>query len=277
MVVATFFAPSASIAATISTGVDQFGDHYVVLDGPIALGDAAKLANEIDSANAAGYMLDALRLSSEGGNVWEALQMAIMVRSVRNMATTVLKHSVCISSCFGVFAAGWRKYVNPAPNQIGVHSTFIANGKDIQEVPAMTTFAARRLSAIGVPDQIIAKIVLTPPEQIYFLTLDDLWAMGVNVTGIQRPVGAGPAPARRQDPNPLYVARAGSIFTSGLPLRAQPDPHSAELRLIPQNALVVVWDQCSAAFGLAKWCRVSYGADLGWVNSIGLRVIKQGW
>lgn len=59
------------------------GDHYVVLDGPIVIGDA----DEIEAANLAGYTLDALRLNSEGGNVWEALQMAIMIRSVRNMAT----------------------------------------------------------------------------------------------------------------------------------------------------------------------------------------------
>ncbi|MGO8912462.1 MAG: hypothetical protein ACLQDM_24475 [Bradyrhizobium sp.] len=94
-------APSASTAANLTRGIDQDGDHYVVLDGPIIPGDAAKLANEIDAANAAGYTLDALRLNSPGGNVWEALQMAIMVRSVRNMATAVHQRSVCMSMPIG--------------------------------------------------------------------------------------------------------------------------------------------------------------------------------
>ena len=154
--------PLASTAANITRGIDGEGDHYLILDGIIIPGDAAKLAKEIEAANAAGYRLDALRLNSQGGNVWEAFQMAIMVRCVRGMATTVLKRSACLSACFGVFAGGWRKYVNPAPNQIGVHSTSISTGEETSETQATTTFAARRLSAIGVPDQIIAKIVLTP-------------------------------------------------------------------------------------------------------------------
>src|SRR5438045_1616419 len=110
------------------------------------------------------------------------------------MATAINKQSVCISACFGVFAGGRRKYVNPAPNQIGVHSTSISTGQETPETAWTTTFAARRLSAIGVPDQIIAKVVLTPPNRVYFLTLDDLWSMGVNVTGVVRPPRAGPAP-----------------------------------------------------------------------------------
>lgn len=272
---AVILTSSVCTAANISRGVDQRGDHYVMLDGPIVLGDASKMADEIDAANAAGYTLDAARLNSQGGIVWEALQMAIMVRSVKNMATTVYKRSVCISACFGVFAAGYRKYVDPVPNQIGVHG--IRNVQTGEEDFAATTWSARRLSAIGVPDQVIAKIVLTPPDQVYYLTMEDLWAMGVNITGLPRPPSAGPAPAPRRDPDPLFVARVNVVLGSGLPLRAQPNPYSPQVGLIPQNALVVVWNQCSAAFGMASWCLVSAEANSGWVNRIGLRVIKQGW
>jgi len=195
--------------------------------------------------------------------------MAIIVRSVTAMATTILKRSVCLSACFGVFAGGWRRYVNPAPNQIGVHSTAISTGAETPDTQAYTTFAARRLSAIGVPDKIIAKIVLTPPEQMYFLTLDDLWSMGVHVTGLQRPPGLGPAPVPLKDPNPLYVARV--VQTIGF----------ADGSIIPSGTLVVIWDQCSYPEARTPMCFVSYASgDVvkgGTVYFSYLRLIKQGW
>ena len=86
--------PSASTGANIARGIDNEGDHYLTFDGVITAGDAAKFAYEIEVADAAGYRLDAVRLNSQGGNVWEAFQIAIMVRSVTGMATTVLKRSV---------------------------------------------------------------------------------------------------------------------------------------------------------------------------------------
>ena len=49
--------PLASTAANITRGIDGEGDHYLILDGIIIPGDAAKLANEIEAANAAGYGL----------------------------------------------------------------------------------------------------------------------------------------------------------------------------------------------------------------------------
>ena len=230
-------------------------------------GDAAKLADQIDAANAAGYRLDALRLNSPGGDVWEAFQIAIMVRSVTGMATAVDKRSVCLSACFGVFAGGWRRNVDPAPNQIGVHSTSISN-QETPEATAKTTFHARKLSAIGVPDKIIAKIVLTPPGQMYFLTLNDLWAMSVNVPGMARPPGAGPARPPPLDPDPLYIARV----VQNIDLN--------DGTTIPSGSLVVILDQCKHIEARVRRCFINYGAfgsQGATVIVSSLRLIKQGW
>jgi hypothetical protein len=123
-VVAVCLASSATSAATIGNGVDEYGNHYLTLDGPIEAGDPERLAAAIFQANARGYRLDALRLNSPGGLVWEAMAMAVMVRWVENMATVVQKDAKCESSCFGLFAVGHRKFVDPADNQIGVHSIY---------------------------------------------------------------------------------------------------------------------------------------------------------
>jgi hypothetical protein len=192
VVTAAFLASSAVSAATISAGIDERGNHYLSLDGAIAAGDPDRLAAAIFEANARGYRLDALRLNSPGGPVWEAMAMAVMVRWVENMATVVQKDAKCESACFGLFAAGSRKYVDPAsdPTQIGVHSIY-AVIKQQQGAPVLfrreseetTVWAVRRLKTIGVPESIIGKIVTTPPDQMTYLTIEDLHLMGVNVSG----------------------------------------------------------------------------------------------
>ena len=43
LIVAPFWALSATSAATISDGVDEYGNHYLTLNGPIVLGDPSDL------------------------------------------------------------------------------------------------------------------------------------------------------------------------------------------------------------------------------------------
>jgi hypothetical protein len=176
-------ASSTTSAATIGSGVDEYGNHYLSLGGPIVAGDPERLAAAIFEANARGYRLDALRLNSPGGAIWEAMAMAAMVRWVENMATVVQRDAKCVSACFGLFAAGHRKYVDPAPDgkQIGVHSVYElirqegAQAAFLKEAGDTTIQMVRILKMIGVPDSIIAKIVTTPPKGMSCLSIDDLW------------------------------------------------------------------------------------------------------
>ena len=94
-VLAALFAPSVASPATITAGINEWGNHYLTLDGPIEAGDPRRLAAAILEANARGYRLDALRLNSPGGPIWEAMAMAVMVRWVENMATAVQKDAEC--------------------------------------------------------------------------------------------------------------------------------------------------------------------------------------
>jgi hypothetical protein len=203
-VVAVFLVSNAAPAATISSGVDERGNHFLTLDGPIAAGDPDRFAAAILEANDRGYRLDALRLNSPGGLMWEAMVMAVMVRWVKNMATVVRRDAKCESTCFGLFAAGHRKYVDPIsnPTQIGVHSIDAAfkqwgGAQAIDAVikqwggaPAIfwaetggaTIWAMSRLKAINVSDAILGKIIATPPDHMTYLTIEDLQQMGVEVT-----------------------------------------------------------------------------------------------
>jgi hypothetical protein len=189
--VIALLASSATRAATITEGVDKEGNHYLALDGPIVPGDPERFAAAIWNANAHGYRLDALRLNSPGGSVWEAMAIAVMVRWVENIATVVQKDAKCESACFALFAAGHRKYVDPRsdPTQIGVHSIYEVIKRDEsggastwKESGDTTIEAVRLLREIFVPIQVIGKIVTTPPNKMFYLTISDLWDMGVHVT-----------------------------------------------------------------------------------------------
>jgi hypothetical protein len=176
-VVAAFLASSATPAATISGGVDKDDNHYLTLDGPIVAGDPERLAAAIFEASAHGYRLDALRLNSPGGAVWEAMAMAAMVRWVEDMATVVQKDAKCESACFALFAAGHRRYVDPTsdPTQIGVHSIYELISKPgpdgapafvWKETGDATIEAVRLLREVRVSASVIGKIVTTPPDKM---------------------------------------------------------------------------------------------------------------
>jgi hypothetical protein len=191
------------MAATIGTGIDDHGNHYLTLDGPIVPGDPERFAAEIFAANARGYRLDALRLNSPGGAVWEAMAIAVMVRWVENMATVVQKDAKCESACFGLFAAGWRKYVDPVSDeitQIGVHSLYQLIEQEgtstsfLKEMGDATIEAVRLLKKLEVPDSIIGKIVTTPSKEMTYLTTEDLESMGVKIAGSPEKASPQPVP-----------------------------------------------------------------------------------
>ena len=133
--------------------------------------------------------------------MWETLQIAEMIRWIEGATTYVTEDSKCLSACFGLFAAGYQKIVDPIgdPTQIGVHSVSVVDAKTgdiIGEGGNTTIRMVRLLMMLGAPDLVISKIVLTPPENMYYLTVDELLAMRVLVTG--RPQNAPHPPQRKK-------------------------------------------------------------------------------
>lgn len=287
---AAFLAPGTTWAATISTGIDDYGNHYLTLEGPIVQGDPERLAAAIFEANARGYRLDALRLNSPGGLIWEAMAMAVMVRWVENMATVIQKDATCESACFGLFAAGYRKHVDPAsnPTQIGVHSISQlvkqqgASAFFSKETGDTTIWAVRRLKAIGVPDSIVGKIATTPPDRMTYLTIEDLQQMGVEVTG--HPEGSAPLKVPRGDSVLLAPATvradikldSGAIIPSGTVVVTisdlKPDA-SASICFWPEHSSDEVNPTCNISCHLPGEGTISTAQ----VRETSLMLIKQGW
>ena len=159
------------------------------LDGEIAKGDSAKLASIIQGANARGDRVTAIKLNSPGGVVLEGVEIAEVVRRAR-VATYVAEDSQCASACFIILAAGSEKFVDYSA-LIGVHGVADRSGNETVEASAATVALARIANELNVPPSIIGMMVVTPPDDIVWLTPQELRSMSVTMIGKPIPASTG--------------------------------------------------------------------------------------
>ena len=173
-------AKAASITSRIT---ENDGQAVIELSGEIVEGDSQKIASWIKYWNEKDVRVSGIRLNSRGGGVFEAEKIASMIRGA-NMASVIGKHHVCYSACVLIFAYGTEKWANTS-SEIGVHSVSL-NGKETLESDGITTAFVRDLKSVGAPDSVIVKTIITPPDQIAYLTADEVRSMGGRVLGPQR-------------------------------------------------------------------------------------------
>lgn len=176
-----FAVPQLTSAAEISSTISKQGNAILILNGEIVPGDADQVTRLIKSANDTKRVVTGIRLNSPGGNLLEGAKLADIIRYGK-IATVVTNHSTCASACFVVFAAGNEKYANYTA-QIGVHGASDQSGKETVESGAATVSMARICKDLGVPSNIIGKMVVTPPSQMVWLAPNDLRSMGTSMLG----------------------------------------------------------------------------------------------
>jgi hypothetical protein len=173
--------PSAASAATFKSVATKDGKTIVLLSGEISEGDADTLKASIKAANDAGKLVSGLRLNSPGGNLLEALKLANAVQFAK-VATNVAGNATCASACFLVYAAGATKFANYTA-QVGVHGASDKQGEETLASGAATVSMARAAKDLGVPPAIIGRMVVTPPNEMVWLTPQDLLSMGTTMVG----------------------------------------------------------------------------------------------
>lgn len=180
-VTAILFFSSAASAATLTTASSKDGKVIVTLDGEITEGDFDALKAIIKTANNGSRIVALIRLNSPGGGILEGVKIADMIRFGK-ISTSVIGTSTCASACFIIFAAGNEKYANYTAS-IGVHGASDESGEETTQSNAATVSMARIVKELGVPPDIIGKMVVTPPDQMVWLTPDELRSMGATMTG----------------------------------------------------------------------------------------------
>lgn len=171
-------------AASLSTAALKSGDVAIVLDGDIADGDGDTVEALMKETNDSGRLVAALRLDSLGGSLAESVKIAELVQRTK-IAVVVGGRARCASACFLIFAAGTEKFVGYGA-AIGVHGASDKYGRITPRAAAATVSMARMVREFGVPPGIVEKLVVTGPDEIVWLSVDELRSMGAVITGQPR-------------------------------------------------------------------------------------------
>jgi hypothetical protein len=191
--------PSAASAATFKSVATKDGKTIILLSGEIAEGDTDTLKALIKTANNAGKLVSGVRLNSPGGNLFEGLKLADAVRYAK-VATNVAGNATCASACFLVYAAGASKFANYTA-QVGVHGASDQKGEETVASGAATVSMARAAKDLGVPAAIIGRMVVTPPNEMVWLSPQDLQSMGTTMVGKPSQTPISPTATATADPS----------------------------------------------------------------------------
>lgn len=199
-----------------SLAPDDQGNVAITGTGEIVAGDLERLRTlmlQLSGTMSATGRVNAIFLDSPGGALIEAERLADVIQKV-HLAVVVPAGSQCASACFLLFAAGSLRIVGPDA-LVGVHSASQA-GHETEASMAITTALARDAAQMGVPPQIVGKMVETKPGRMEWLTRDDLALMDVRIVD----PGDTPAPASASPP----MAMAPSVTPSPPPIAAPVTP-----------------------------------------------------
>jgi hypothetical protein len=169
------------LCAEIKSISGKDGRVAISITGELNPGDTDVFKAAIKQANDAGKFVANVRLNSMGGNLLEGVRLAEAIRFGK-MSTNVGKASVCASACFLVFAAGNTKFASYGA-QIGVHGASDQQGQETIQSGAATVSMARVAKELGVPSAIIGRMVVTPPDEMVWLSPQELQSMGTAMVG----------------------------------------------------------------------------------------------
>jgi hypothetical protein len=166
--------PQLKLLAALAAGHDPMPRVwvYIVESGKTlwlqgTLGEGS--AEEVRHALATNPQLTTVMLSSRGGRVGEANQIAQMIRQ-RKLDTTV--RGSCLSACTHVLLAGEHRSATESA-KIGFHRSTL---------PGLTTMDEFYLShrmfiyyrSLGLPSTFVAKVIETPPQSMWYPTQEEL-------------------------------------------------------------------------------------------------------
>jgi hypothetical protein len=145
--------------------------------GDITPGLARRIAQELDEDS----KIAALAIDSPGGRLDAARQIAALVKAYD---LDVEVRALCASACLTVLVAGRRRIASPRA-AIGCHQPAdMITGESVGEFGAFPTIFPARGGA-ATYREVLAVCNQTPPEDLYFIPLEDLQRIGA-VTHVGR-------------------------------------------------------------------------------------------
>jgi hypothetical protein len=164
-------------AADLTTTLSRENRTIVLLNGELAEGDAGRLRDVIRAAIASGRPVSGIRLNAPGGSMFEGARLAAVIGNAR-IATVVASGATCAAACFIAFVAGNQKFVSVSA-MVGAPGADKSGQEAAGEIPPIV----RVVKELGLLDAIVEKMLNTHEGEIFWLSPDDLRAMGATLTG----------------------------------------------------------------------------------------------
>ena len=150
----------------------------MLLNGELAEGDAGRLRDIIRAAITSGRAVSGIRLNAPDGSMKEGVRLAGVIQNAR-IATVVASGATCAAACFIAFVAGNQKFASVSA-MVGAPGAADRSGQEpAGEIPPIV----RIVKELGLLDAIVERMLNTRDDEIFWLTPDDLRAMGTTMTG----------------------------------------------------------------------------------------------
>ena len=175
--------PSFSVDETMpsrlefSEAVEGLPEGAVLLNGTIADGDANRFADWLQQRPDLPL---SIALNSPGGSVADALAIGRMIRD-RDFAVVIAPGAVCFSACPYILAGGLERAVSRAAF-VGVHqhyfgeNTYLPAFLLVSDIQSGQGEVMAYLGEMGIDPMMMAKALMTPPDDIYILLPEELAA-----------------------------------------------------------------------------------------------------
>ncbi len=158
-----------------TTSVEGLSQGAVLLNGTIADGDAARFADWLQDAP---NLPSSIALNSPGGDVDDALDIGRLIRD-RELSVVIAPGAVCFSACPYILAGGVEREVS-RKGFVGVHqhyfgeNTYLPAFLLVSDIQAGQGEAMAFLGEMGIDPMLMAKALITPPDDIYVLLPEEL-------------------------------------------------------------------------------------------------------
>lgn len=157
------------------TAIGRTAGGAALLNGAIANGDADRLAKWLEALPEPPTRFE---LNSPGGEVSEALEIGQMIRET-GIPVSVMAGAFCFSACPYILAGGSERTVSRKA-YVGVHqhyfgeNTYLPAFLLVSDIQSGQAEVMTYLGEMGIDPMVMAKALMTPPDEIYVLLPEEL-------------------------------------------------------------------------------------------------------
>jgi hypothetical protein len=160
-----------------TTSAEGLPKGALLLNGSITNGDAARFADWLQRTP---NQPTSIALNSPGGDVDDALEIGRLIRD-RKFTVFIASGAVCFSACPYILAGGTERRVS-REGFVGVHqhyfgeNTYLPAFLLVSDIQAGQGEVMAYLGEMGIDPLVMAKALITPPDDIYILLPEELEA-----------------------------------------------------------------------------------------------------